>query len=292
VYALEVAATEFRGSARARGAALGGLATAALRGAGVESRVAITVGVLAGVAEFSAVGRHNAIMRATRNAAEQVSLTADAGYPLHFGEGAIDADFARVLLDTIDRTSGDIVELGAGVSTALAAQAVRGSARRVYSVEHDDAWADKCRQRLVRGGLENHVTLVKAPLREQSFDGYRAKWYDLDALDVIPDDIGILVVDGPQGYTAKQRWPALDVLRDRLARDAVILADDGRRRDAMRMTRRWAGRTGLTLRYVDTSKGAWLLTREEHPRLRGLPLRLSRCLNPRPAGHGLASVPR
>jgi Methyltransferase domain len=292
VYALEVAATEFRGSPGARGAALGGLAATALRAAGVESRLAIAAGVLAGAVEFSAVGRHNTAMRAIRNAAERVSLTGYAEHPLRFGEGAIDADFARVLLDTINRTSGDIVELGAGVSTALTAQAVRGSVRRIYSVEHDDAWADVCRRRLERAGLEDPVTLVRAPLREQSFDGYRARWYDLDALDVIPADIGVLVVDGPQGYAAKQRWPALEVFRDRLAPDAVVLADDGRRRDAMRMARRWAGRAGLTLRYVDTSKGAWLLTREEHPRLRGLPLRLARCLNPRPAGHGLASIPR
>jgi Methyltransferase domain len=292
MFALELAATEFRASAGARGAALGGVAATALRAAGIDTQVAIAVGVVAAALEFSAVERHNRRMREVRNAAERVSVTSYAEQPLFFGEGAIDADFARVLLDTINRTSGDIVELGAGVSTALAAQAIRGSGRRVYSIEHDEAWADLCRRRLEGAGLQEAVTLIRAPLREQSFDGYRTRWYDRRSLDGIPAGIGALIVDGPPYARGKERWPAVEVLRDRLAPDAVILADDGRRRDEMRMARRWADLTGLTLRYVDTSKGAWMLTRETNPRLSGPLLRLARRLNPRPAGHGLAAIPR
>jgi hypothetical protein len=292
MFALELAATEFRGSPGARGASFGGLATTALRCVGVGRPVASAVGLLAGALEFSAVERHNRLMREIRNSAERVSLTSYIGHPLFFGEGAIDADFGRVLLDTINRTSGDVVELGAGVSTVLAARAVRGTSRHIYSVEHDDAWLAVCRQLLERAGLQDTVTLVVAPLREQSFDGYTTRWYDRHSLQGIPTQIGTLVVDGPPYVGGKQRWPAVEVFRDRLAADAVIVADDGRRRDAMRMVRRWAQLTGLTLRYVDTSKGAWLLAREHNPRLSGLPLQLARRLNPRPAGHGLAAIPR
>jgi hypothetical protein len=292
MFAREVAATEFRGSAGARGVALGGLAATALRAAGVDTPVAIAAGLVVGAAEFSAVERHNGRMRQVRNAAERVSMASYAKEPLFFGEGAIDADFARVLLDTINRTSGDIVELGAGVSTALAAQAIHGSGRHVYSVEHDDAWADVCRRRLDEAGLAESVTLVQAPLREQSFDGYRTRWYDPRFLEVVPGRIGMLVVDGPPHSRGNERWPAAEVFRDRLAPDAVILADDGRRGGERRMVRRWAELTGRTLRWVDTSKGAWLLTRDESPRLNGLALRLARRVNPRPAGHGLAAIPR
>jgi hypothetical protein len=178
------------------------------------------------------------------------------------------------------------------VSTALVAQAVRGTGRRVWSVEHDEGWAQACLSRLERAGLREPVTLIRAPLADQPFDGYRARWYDRTALDVLPADVGLLVVDGPPWLGGRERWPALEVLGDLLRPDAVVLADDGRRRHERLMARRWAARSGLTLRWVDTAKGAWMLRREERPRLRGLPLGVARRLNPRPAGHGLAAVPR
>jgi hypothetical protein len=290
--ALDFAATELRGSPAARGAALGGVAAAALRGGGAGGRLALAGGVVAAALELSATARHNRLTREVRNAAERVSLTAWAEHPPLLGEGAVDADFARVVLDAVQRTSGDVVELGAGVSTALVAQAVRGTGRRIWSVEHDDGWAEACLARLRRFGLGEPVTLVRAPLADQPFDGYRARWYDRAALDVVPRDVGLLVVDGPPYLGGRERWPALEVLDDRLRADAVVLADDGRRRHETLMARRWAARSGLALRWVDTAKGAWMLQREERPRLRGLPLRVARRLNPHPAGHGLAAVPR
>src|SRR5436190_20198401 len=113
----------------------------------------------------------------------------------------------------------------------------------------------------------------------------------------MPEAIDVLVVDGPPSTTAWARWPALCALSSRLAPDATVLLDDGRRMNERRTARRWASEhPDLDLFWVNTARGAWRLIRTEvSPGMnerRPLLTRIRRVTRPSPAGAGLTAIRR
>jgi predicted O-methyltransferase YrrM len=118
-----------------------------------------------------------------------------------------------------DRTR--ILECGTGVSTVLLARLVREREAGVLtSLEHDPHWASLIRDQLRREHLDRYVRVVHAPLHGDP------PWY---LLDETPDDIDLLIVDGPPasepGHGAR-RAPALARFDDRLVLDAAVILDD------------------------------------------------------------------
>ncbi len=83
------------------------------------------------------------------------------------------------------------------------------------------------------------MTLLKTPLRSLKLGGSKWHWYDLDALSA-ELRFGLLFVDGPAGILARMaRYPALPLLRERLADEAFIFLDDFRRKDEIAIVCRW-----------------------------------------------------
>jgi predicted O-methyltransferase YrrM len=284
-------ARELAVSPWATGLALSAVTAGALRAARLPGRQALAFGAVIGAVEGSHAGGRNRVVREVRSATEAASLSAHVGHPLPFGGGAVDGDFGRVMLDAVT-SAGDrpsIVELGAGVSTALLARGAAERDGRVITVEHDDRWATVCTDRLRRLGLESFVTIFRAPLVLQEFSDCRVAWYAPEVIALVSGPIDLLVVDGPPSSGGRDRWPALEVLHDRLSSRATVLVDDGRRHAEARMARRWAHRHELELRYIDTLKGAWRLTRGAGA-ARPAPVRLARAVNPYPAAYGLEAV--
>ncbi len=140
--------------------------------------------------------------------------------------------------------------------------------------------------------------IVVAPLQNQDFAGTTTDWYAVETLRAaLPDEpIALLIVDGPPVTSTWSRWPAIEVLGPHLAKDAVVLLDDGRRRAERAAALRWAREhPELSLCWHDTLKGAWRLDRHNpQPESRGrragrLALRL---VNPNPNGFGRWAVRR
>lgn len=215
------------------------------------------------------------------------------------GGWAIDADFGRLLGNTVEAGPEVVVELGSGVSTLLLAAALdRREAGQVVSFDHHPQFARETTALLEQHGHERRATVVEAPLREQEFGDVSTWWYDPEVLAAaLPDrPIDLLVVDGPPSTHSWSRWPAVEFFLPHLAPGAVILLDDGRRPEETRTTRRWVrDHPGLRLAWVDTVKGTWRLeVRDSEPRplLRRLARRLRSVLNPHPAGFGREGVPR
>jgi hypothetical protein len=130
----------------------------------------------------------------------------------------------------LDRGRNRIVECGSGVSTIALARALRDRGGRLHSLEHDSGWAAFVVAWLEREGLEGAATVIEAPLRPHplSLDG--AGWYEAGALERLPEaGVELLLVDGPPAGgpgLARSRYPALPVLGDRLAHDAIVVLDD------------------------------------------------------------------
>lgn len=170
---------------------------------------------------------------------------------------AVSPDFmTRAVTIVLDRRPATILECGSGTSTVYLALALRRIGRgSIVALEHKERFAEATRSLLAEHGLADIATVHHAPLRPVTIDGREWLWYDLAALEEV-DSCELLVVDGPPRTVQKlARYPALPLLRDRLAPGAIVLMDDYRRDSERRTVRRWRKETpDLTLRVHEHEK--------------------------------------
>jgi len=155
----------------------------------------------------------------------------------------------------------DVVEASSGVSTIVIAYCLkRLGGGKVRSLEHEPVYAARTRQLIAEHGLEAFAEVIDAPLVSQPIGDARMRWYDISKA-VLPAAIDLLVVDGPPDTSGPQaRYPALPLLKDRLAPDALVVLDDGAREDERAIAKRWAQLVpGAELRYLELEAGAWSL---------------------------------
>lgn len=155
-----------------------------------------------------------------------------------------------------------VVDLGSGQSSVWMAGAMRAAAYdgRVIGVDHDEHYAAATRALGQRQGVDQWLTVIHAPLVDMEVEGRPCRWYDPEALTSVRD-IDLLSVDGPPGQgMALARWPALPLLRDRLAPDATVVLDDLIRRDEQEIVDDWLDRfAGFGMERLDFEKGAAVL---------------------------------
>lgn len=167
-------------------------------------------------------------------------LDIESSTPL-LGGWAMDPEAVLSLVKSVlERKPERIVELGSGSSTLWLALALRkADAGRLVSYDHLDSYAEQTRRALREHGLEEWAEVRVAPLEPVSVDGTTYSWYAIspDAFDAPTD---ILIVDGPPGGTAPMaRFPAVPLLRQTLAANALIVVDDALRPDEKKMMARW-----------------------------------------------------
>jgi hypothetical protein len=114
-----------------------------------------------------------------------------------------------------------ILECGAGVSTVLLARLLHERERGgITSLEHDPHWATLIQNHLRREHLDQIAHVVHAPLQGNP------PWYRTDEM---PDEIDLLIVDGPPAFEpghSAARAPALTRLDAKLVHDAAVILDD------------------------------------------------------------------
>jgi predicted O-methyltransferase YrrM len=166
--------------------------------------------------------------------------------------------------DVLEHRPRTVVDLGSGQSSVWMAAAMRtaGYDGRVIGVDHDEAYAQATRELARRQGVEDWLTVIHAPLREQVIEGRSVRWYDLDALADI-EGIDLLCIDGPPGQgTSHARWPALPALFARLSAKATVVLDDMIRRDEQEILEEWTGLyPGFEVERLDFEKGAAIMRR-------------------------------
>jgi hypothetical protein len=175
---------------------------------------------------------------------------------------AMDSIFGENLLQLIDEGPQHVVEVGSGHSSVLmAARLAQRGTGHLTAIDHLGRFADRTRTWIRDRGVESRATVVTAPLADHPIDGATWSWYDMSVLEgELPDRIDLLVVDGPPGQLGKDsRWPAVPLLKDRLADDVAIILDDGDRSDETRIAHSWRDILGSEIRYLPGGKGAWIL---------------------------------
>lgn len=165
------------------------------------------------------------------------------------------------------RESGvrQVLECGSGVSTLILAYALQEQGEgRVYALEHDEAYARSTRDLLRQHQLQARAEVLHAPLRPVDLNGDTWLWYDTTAIP--QQSFDLIFVDGPPGATRDHaRFPAVPLLRDRLADDGIIVLDDHSRPDEADIGRRWLDHyPELAAETLPHEKGTLVLRRTPH----------------------------
>jgi len=105
---------------------------------------------------------------------------------------------------------GKILEFGSGDGTRILAEKFD-----ICSIEHDEVWASKC-------DTECHLIPIRP--NHTSTENNQTGWYDVEeVLKIIPDDLDIIIIDGPNGTIG--RHGVLSVLES-LPKSATYIVDD------------------------------------------------------------------
>jgi hypothetical protein len=146
-----------------------------------------------------------------------------------------------------------IVELGSGVSTFYIGRLLQRLGGRLWTMEHDERWADQVDQELRRQALDDVVTVIRAPLTPSSpgWPGEDGKWYERGKLTetIAGGPVDLLLVDGPPAYLAGRehsRYPAVPFFAPMLADDYAIILDDASRQGEQDIMERWERQLSIT----------------------------------------------
>lgn len=148
-------------------------------------------------------------------------------------------DFLLTVADAVlNRKPKTVVECSSGVSTLVIARCLQlNGSGHVYSLEHDQNYADKSKRMLKQYGVDDWATVLYAPLVECKGN---AVWYDDAVLPTNLAPIELLVIDGPPHDSAPlARLPALPRLLPRMAHNAAVILDDAAREAELEIVKRW-----------------------------------------------------
>jgi len=176
------------------------------------------------------------------------------------------ADFLGLIVEhALTCKPNTIVECGSGMTTVMLARccAING-AGHIYSLENGAEFAANTREAVMRHGLQAYSTVIHAPLRPHTVNAHSYQWYAIEHLDV--SNIDMLVIDGPPGFLQHHsRYPALPLLRSRLAATCTVYLDDAARQDEQEIVRLWLRDRAITqLRYVANERGCSILQFNPH----------------------------
>jgi hypothetical protein len=162
------------------------------------------------------------------------------------------AALVLVCNEIIHRRRTRIVECGSGVSTVVLARLLRqlGAGATIAALEHDAHWASVVTDILRRESLLDFARVVHAPLVGIP------TWYDNSALMQTPDDIDLLIVDGPPAHApghGLRRAPALKEFAQRLTETATVILDDVNRPGEREVLNRWEADTTWRFSIDDTA---------------------------------------
>lgn len=152
--------------------------------------------------------------------------------PLPLMQGyAADPELSLAIVNQIIELKPDhILDIGSGISTILSGYTTKKLGYgQVTTLEHNPDYYRLMLNQLKLHGLEQHVSLIHAPLKSYELDGKSWLWYDLEKVD---KDIkfDLVIIDGPPGNTQDMaRYPALPLLINRLNPQALLIFDDAKR---------------------------------------------------------------
>lgn len=161
-------------------------------------------------------------------------------------------DLTATLVDYIKENEPEnIVEFGSGHSTV----AMAGPGRHVTSFEQSAAYAVATINALMEENLSRYADVWLAPIENG--------WYQHKMVDLhLPENIDLVLIDGPGPCLGRTRAPALPKVYDRLTEEALVVLDDGRRVMEQRYVDQWMEQyPDLHVRYIDHEHGTFVISK-------------------------------
>lgn len=169
-----------------------------------------------------------------------------------------------VLRQIIMNKPSTIVELGSGVTTVINGYGLEkyNPEGTLYSLDHDNTYADVTRREIAMHGLNQFIELKHAPLKDVQVNGQSFHWYDLSDFNPA-SKIDLLIVDGPPVETVDfARYPALPLFSDYLSDTCTVVIHDTNRKQETEIVERWLREyPEFKLTNKQTDKGISVLTR-------------------------------
>lgn len=208
--------------------------------------VALGASVFAGLLTFSVLSALSSIEQEARDLWGLTGVM-HGGPPWPAPGGwALSASALTLLISEMrQRKLTSVVELGPGTSSVVLGHALPGI--KMYGLEHDEVFVRSVADTLAAHRLADYE-LIYAPLAPLSDEGGRATWYERTALDRLPTQVDVLIVDGPPNWKGEgNRAPALSMLSNRLHTGSLVLVDDAARPDERRMVETWVRQGALSV---------------------------------------------
>jgi hypothetical protein len=156
----------------------------------------------------------------------------------------------HILNDILLNDRKQIVEFGTGVSSIIIARfiQVNNLETKILSIDNNLEWTAFILKELIKYKCEDKIKLIVGELtahEQKKFAAYGNRyWYDFktvkEAISSLDIDIDIVVVDGPStGLSKFSRYPAIPMLKNKLAENSIIFLDDTRRRSEKKILIKW-----------------------------------------------------
>ena len=167
---------------------------------------------------------------------------------------AADTEYLRSMISIVSSARGTVVECGSGLTTLILTLIVKDKNREVYVLEHDRVWYQQVRDYVYRRSVGN-VHIHWTPLRDYG----TFHWYDLTGIQ-LPENIDVVICDGPPGSTYGGRYGALPILSSKLNSSYSVLLDDAGRAEEKAIISQWCREFGLSVEVSDSEKPFALLS--------------------------------
>ena len=141
-----------------------------------------------------------------------------------------------------------ILECGSGLSTVLVGIVAKQQGNVFYSLEHSPDWAKRTQVCLNKYSIDT-VQLIVTPLKDYG----EYYWYDTKVQE-LPENISLVLCDGPPGDTKGGRYGLLPCMQDKLSNDYIILLDDAERPEEHETALRWAESSGGLIKIKGDAK--------------------------------------
>lgn len=163
----------------------------------------------------------------------------------NLGWSAMHSYLKRVLVEA-NTTEGPILECGSGLSSILMGIIAQRRNLELYSLEHQEVWAEKVRNHQRAQGVKNAKVLVCPITSFGDFD-----WYDAP-VNEMPNNFSLIICDGPPGQTKGGRYGLLPVMVNNLRAKSLILFDDYVRDGEKTVVEKWKKEYNISVNVYDT----------------------------------------
>ena len=181
-------------------------------------------------------------------ATQRIKNLVKKGPYISWSESALSATAISTVLNDIQINHRSVVvECGGGVSSIYVASLIKeigNNGSHLYTIEHDEEWIEILHEMMENHNVLDWVTIIHAPLSQNSLSWNGEKWYDLSVLEaeLQGQQIDLLVVDGPPAHRSEiaySRYPAIPFFKDLFGERYCIVLDDIDREAERKIVEEW-----------------------------------------------------